>query len=149
MCKVVRTHFLLWKTLTLTPLSQPFPRPTTTIPWKAEPDSKAYICQFIVSSDPSKEEWKTRENGKGGKDNVMTMTILLGCWALFGQLRFNPSRTFWGTSIIQSRTLSLKDEEGGLYSPIPSHLWTRNYQELLQEVSTSLNFQFCACQSGE
>ena len=50
---------------------------------------------------------------------------------------------------MQFRTFSLKDEEGSLYPPIPSHLQTRNYQELPQELSTSLNFQFCACQSGE
>lgn len=50
---------------------------------------------------------------------------------------------------MQFRTLSLKHEEGSLFPLIPSHFQTRNYQELPQEVSTSLNFQFCACQSGE
>lgn len=50
---------------------------------------------------------------------------------------------------MQFRTLSLKDDEESLYPLIPSHLLTTNYQELPHEVSTPLQFQFCACQSGE
>lgn len=82
---------------------------------------------------------------EGGKDNVSKCH-----WATeysCGQLGFNTSRTFWEVSIMQFRTLSLKDEEGSLYPPIPSHLRTTNYQELPHNFQ--LHFKFCACQSGE
>lgn len=145
------THFLVWKTLMLTPPFPHFPHVHSYSPLESRARFKG--LHVTVHCEQWSQQRGLKNQGEWTEKEGKTMQWQWQChWAAghyCGQPRFNPSRTFWGASIMQFRTLFLKDVEGRLYPLIPSHLQTRNYQELPQEVSTSLNFQFCACQSGE
>lgn len=146
-CEVAMTHFLVWKPLILTPCLLTLFHVHFHNPLESRARFQRLVCDtsFWAVISAKRIEEPGRLVREGGKDNVSKCH-----WATehsCGQLGFNPSRTFWGVSIMQFRTLSLKDEEGSLYPPIPSHLRTTNYQELPHNFQ--LHFKFCACQSGE
>lgn len=118
--------------------SHSFPCPLPQSPRK-QSQIQRLVCEtsFWAVIPAKKIEEPGRLDREGGQGNVSRCHCATehSC----RQLGFNPSRTFWGVSICNQNSLSLKDEETSLYAPIPSHFQTINFQ--LSRVATqSVNF---------